>query len=110
MQAQLEAELRRAADAEEARQIARREAQEECDRVERARIAAEEAAVAEAERQAALVARLEAIKPDREKALAYIDALLAVPHPGLRDHEMSVLLTELEHALQTFRGEVEGLI
>ena len=65
---------------------------------------AEEARVAELERQAALKARLDELRPDREKIAAYCAAVRAVAMPELKDLEaqlaVSVFLNDLSRLLE----------
>ena len=56
-------------------------------RAERERVEAEEARVREAERQAEMARRLEALKPDAAKLAAYASALHAVPVPDVTTRE-----------------------
>jgi hypothetical protein len=81
--AALEAQRRETERLEQER-LARIQAAEEA---ERARIAAEEAAVKERERQAAIAARLEALKPDAEKLKAFAAQIRAMTLPDVQDEE-----------------------
>lgn len=74
------AEERRAVEAERAR-LAREEAERQA--LAEAVLKAEEERVREAERKAALAARLDALRPDRNKARAYIRTLLSVERPAI---------------------------
>lgn len=111
----LEAERRKAEQARLAaeRQEAARLAAEEAirvaaERAERQRVEAEEAAVREAERQAELARRREALRPDRERLSAYLTALLSVPVPTLADAGLQAVAASVGAFLRARLGECEG--
>lgn len=67
-------------------------------------VTAEQAAVEAAERQA----RLEALRPDRERLVAYAAALLAVPVPEVQDAGAAALLVVLRTSLTDLAADLEG--
>jgi hypothetical protein len=73
------------------------------------RIEAEERTISEAERQAAIEARRESIRPDSEKAKRYIDALLSVELPSVNDFDLGEKLIELQAHLLIVRRGIEQL-
>jgi hypothetical protein len=83
--------------------------QEAAEQAERDRIAEEEAAVREAERQAALARRLEALRPERERVLAYVDDLLGFARPELVDSELSAIIETLVATIREAREQVDGV-
>jgi chromosome segregation ATPase len=108
--AALEAEKFAAERAERERrekQLAEEQAKQRAEQLARE---AEEYRVAEAERQAALAARLEALKPDREKLFAYSVALLEVTCSELKDDEAKAFLVAFQDDLAelTFKLEAWG--
>ena len=94
---QMEAEAK-----ERERIAAEKAAQEERDRVEREKREAEEAAAkAEAE-----LKRQEALQPDKEKIIAYADALWAVPVPIVSEGDAEDLMKSI---IRDFRKFVESI-
>ena len=83
-------------------------AEQERLRIEREAREAEEARVAELERQAALAARLEALKPDRQKLSEYRKTLLAVDLPELADSEAQVVLAKFVSDLVDISAPLES--
>jgi DNA repair exonuclease SbcCD ATPase subunit len=99
-------EQRRQVEREEAERQAKIRAEQEAkERAERDRREAEEAAVRERERQAALASRLEALKPDKERAVDYMDRLLAVEKPHVDDPDMDRLLDQLRIELGDWKDD-----
>jgi chromosome segregation ATPase len=105
----IEEQRRQAERAEAERQASIRAEQEARDRDERERIEAEESRVQMAELQAAIARRLEAMKPDQERALAYVDALLAIAAPTVSDQELSAELDVVRVALTESRESIAGI-
>jgi chromosome segregation ATPase len=103
-------EQRRQAELEELeRQTIARTEQEARERAAREAIEAEEARVQEAERQAALSRRLEALKPDKARALDYLDRLLSVDAPSVSDAELSAELEAVRITLTESRESIAGI-
>jgi hypothetical protein len=75
----------------------------------RERIESDERAIREAERQAAIEARREVLRPDAEKAKRYIDALLSVELPSVNDFDLGEKLIELQAHLLIVRRGIEQL-
>lgn len=113
-QAKLEAE-RRAVEEERRkheREIAEHEARIRAQRelrelTERQAREAEEARVREAERRAELARRLEALRPEKERALMYLDALLAVEPPTVQDEGLVAELAVLNLTLADVRAAID---
>lgn len=103
-------EQRRQAELDELerRAIARAE-QEGRERASREAIEAEETRVREAERQAALALRLDALRPDKERALDYLDRLLSVDAPSVSDQELSAELDVVRITLTESRESIAGI-
>jgi fused signal recognition particle receptor len=103
-------EQKRLAEFEEAeRRTAERAARAAAEQADRDRVASEEAAVAEAERQAELQRRREALRPDRERVQAWVAALQAVTVPDVTDAEARGFVQTLREALEEWRGEAERI-
>ncbi len=84
-----------------------REAEERAERDARAKVereAAERAAAAERQREEQT--RLAALRPDVEKLNAYVDALLAVPTPGLFEPEAIAILDSASAGLDAIADTV----
>lgn len=100
-------EARERAEREEFERLARIRAEEEAkERAERERVAAEEARLAEAERQAAHQRRVEALKPDTEKLHEFAKRIRALEAPELATDEAR---EELQRAWRCVMQGVEIL-
>ena len=95
--------------AEAERRAAERARIEAAEQTERDRVAAEEAAVREAERQAELARRLEALRPEREKALAFLRNLLEVESPQINDPELLGILRPLVQHILAAELEIQAI-
>lgn len=103
------AEERQAAERAEAeRQAAIRAEQAARERVERERREAEEARVREAERQAALKARLEALRPDVDKLLDFVETLRDLPWPEVVSAEAQEWLHDTQQVITLAADSLEA--
>jgi DNA repair exonuclease SbcCD ATPase subunit len=105
----LEEQRKLAELAEAERRAAERARIEAAEQAEHDRIAAEEAAVREAERQAELARRLEALRPEREKALAFLRNLLEVESPQISDPELLGILRPLVQHILAAELEIQAI-
>jgi hypothetical protein len=98
-------EQRRLAELAEAQRRAQARAEQEArEQAAREQREAEEAAVREAERKAEIARRLEALRPEKERALAFLLKLLEVESPEITDPEVLGILRPLvEHILRAER-------
>jgi len=114
--AKLEAEEKRIAELkaqaereEQARQDRIRAEQEAEERAAREKAEAEEQERLESERKASAAARLEALKPDKARAIAYLDGLLDVSIPEVADLDIESELSDLRTVIFECRHRIAAL-
>jgi len=104
------AELKAQAEREERERQDRIRAEQEAEELAaRKKAEAEEQERLEAERKAAAAARLEALKPDKERAIAYLDGLLDVSIPEVADLDIESELSDLRTVIFEFRNRIAVL-